>query len=52
MSEKQYIRARLDITKTNCRSCGKEIIKNNDKQIVYYCNGCQKDRNENDFKIQ
>lgn len=49
--EKQYIRANLSITSTKCRSCGKEIVKNNDNQIVYYCGECRGDRNEKGFRF-
>lgn len=37
MTEKQYIRANLELKATKCRTCGAEIVKNNDKQIVYHC---------------
>lgn len=41
---KQYIRANKDIVSTNCLNCKKEVIKNNGKQIVYFCNKkCRKE---------
>lgn len=50
--EKQYIRGNLAITKTQCRRCGAEILKNNDKQIVYYCSrDCRNDKSKSKFRF-
>lgn len=35
--EKQYIRAKIELTETKCQGCGKRIVKNDPKQIVYFC---------------
>lgn len=50
--EKQYIRANVEAQVVKCRNCGKEIIRRDLRQIVYYCSKeCRKYRNVKQFKF-
>lgn len=44
MSEKMYIRGNKDVAYTECKKCNKKVIKNDSKQIVYFCSKkCRKE---------
>ncbi len=44
MAEKQYIRGDVNVLKTKCRRCGKDIYKNNPLHIVFFCSKkCRKE---------
>lgn len=41
---KQIHRANPELKQTHCRKCGKDIVKNNMNQIVYFCSKrCRKE---------
>lgn len=45
--EKQYIRGNITKPFTECKNCNKTIMKNNNKQIIYFCSRqCRKEFRE------
>ncbi len=43
MTEKQYIRADIDVQVVKCKECRKDIIRKDLRQIVYFCSpACRK----------
>lgn len=49
-----FIRANTDLVSTKCKNCGKEVYKNNARQIVFFCGGdCRKEHKsgKNRFEV-
>lgn len=50
--EKQYIRGNVQSPMTECKNCGKKVVKNDPKQIVFFCSkACRKEFKKNNEVI-
>lgn len=52
-SDIMFIRANTDLVSTKCKNCGKEVFKNNARQIVFFCGPkCRKEhKHRHGFRI-